>query len=91
MIKPEQFITLHKAVEVYGERNQEDIAIEEMAELTKALIKHRRYNTEETKANIFEEMADCYIMFLQLVIIHGFDNEIVDKKIERLQQRIETE
>lgn len=91
MLKPEQFVTLHKAVETFGVRNQEDVAIEEMSELTKAIIKHRRYNTEETKVNIVEEMADVWIMLLQLSIIYGFNDRIVDEKINRLKQRLEKE
>lgn len=90
-LKPENAETLHKAVKTFGVNSQEDVAIEEMSELTKAIIKNRRYNTEETKANIVEEMADVWIMLLQLSIIHGFDNEIVDKKINRLKQRLTAE
>ena len=83
--------TLRKAVRFFGERQQEDIAIEEMSELTKALIKNRRYNNHETRANVLEEMADVYIMLCQLFVIHGFDEKIVDEKIERLKQTIESE
>jgi NTP pyrophosphatase (non-canonical NTP hydrolase) len=83
--------TLLKAVTVYGERQQEDVAIEELSELIKALIKHRRYNTKETKENIIEELADVYIMLIQLTIIHGFDDSFVNEKIERLKQRLESE
>lgn len=85
----EQTMILTKAVNTFGARNQEDVAIEEMSELIKALIKHRRYNTPETKENILEEIADVVIMICQLTVIHGFDREIVDKKIERLKQRME--
>lgn len=83
--------TFHKAVKVFGARNQEDIAIEEMSELTKALIKHRRYNTECTKEDILEEMVDVYIMLCQLCIIHGFDEEKVYEKVERLSMLLESE
>jgi NTP pyrophosphatase (non-canonical NTP hydrolase) len=80
--------TLLKAVNTFGDRNQEDVAIEEMSELTKAIIKHRRYNTEETKANIREEIADVFIMLVQLIIIHGFDESIIKQKIDRLKNRL---
>lgn len=82
---------LQKAVKFFGERSQEDVAIEEMSELIKALIKNRRYNTHKTRADVLEEMADVYIMLCQLTIIHGFDQRIVDEKIDRLNQRIESE
>ena len=89
MLKIDQMKILLKAVETYGARNQEDVAIEEMSELIKALIKHRRYNTPETKENILEEIADVYIMILQLIAIHGFDKKVLNEKINRLKQRME--
>ena len=80
--------TLLKAVNTFGDRNQEDVAIEEMSELTKAIIKNRRYNTPETKGNIREEIADVFIMLVQLIIIHGFDESIIKQKIDRLKNRL---
>lgn len=82
---------LRKAVEFFGERNQEDVAIEEMSELTKALIKNRRYNNHKTRADVREEMADVFIMLNQLCIIYGFDEQIVNDKIGRLNLMIERE
>lgn len=89
MLKTEQMTVLIKAIETFGTRNQEDVAIEEMSELIKALIKHRRYNTPETKENILEEIADVMIMICQLTVIHGFDVNVVYEKINRLKQRME--
>lgn len=83
--------TLFKAINTYGKKSQEDVAIEEMAELTKALIKNRRYKTPFTVDEIREEMADVYIMLLQLILIYGFDEEIFKKKIDRLKQRLTAE
>lgn len=88
MLNIDEMTVLINAVNTFGARNQEDVAIEEMSELIKALIKHRRYNTPETKENILEEIADVVIMICQLTVIHGFDREIVDEKIERLKQRL---
>lgn len=81
--------TLFKAIATYGSKAQEDIAIEEMAELTKALIKNRRYNTDATRKEVREEMADVYIMLLQLVLMYGFDEKVVKNKIDRLKNRLE--
>ena len=83
--------TLNKAIKTFGERSQEDVAIEEMSELTKAIIKNRRYKTDETRENIREEIADVLIMLVQLIIIHGFDEAIIKRKINRLKQRITAE
>ena len=88
-LSSEEITILINAVKAFGEKHQEDVAIEEMSELTKALIKHRRYNTPETLENILEELADVFIMFCQLIYIHGFDSNIVEEKINRLKQRME--
>lgn len=80
---------LINAVNTFGKKHQEDVAIEEMSELTKAIIKHRRYNTPETKENVLEEIADVMIMICQLTVIHGFDVNVVYEKINRLKQRME--
>ncbi len=67
------------ALYTYGEEPQVDMMIEEMSELTKALLKHRRaqykgcqfnYDRECVKA-VVEEMADVYIVLLQM--IHLYD------------------
>lgn len=56
--------------DTYGLNPQIDIAIEEMAELTKELLKYRRSKESADAAavtkNIVEEMADVQIMLLQL-------------------------
>lgn len=81
-------ITIARAIQTFGTQHQEDVAIEEMSELIKAIIKNRRYGTKETEDNLLEEMADVYIMLIQLMFIHGFDEMIVDNKIRRLKQRL---
>lgn len=88
----EQVKVLEDAIKTFGIDNQSDIAIEEMSELTKAIIKHRRYNTEETREQIKEEIADVQIMVYQLMILYGEQYgvwDIIDSKIERLKKRIE--
>ena len=84
-----QLEVLVKAIKTFGCDNQSDIAIEEMSELTKAIIKHRRYHTDETLANLREEIADVQIMIWQLMIQYGDSEHIMKSKIERLKKRIE--
>lgn len=75
----------------YGTRSQEDVAIEEMAELQKAILKHRRYTGDETRAEIIDEIADVEIMIEQLKIIFSCKKEVesrIDYKIERQIKRI---
>ena len=64
------------------------IAMEEMSELTKELSKSiRGFNNRDA---ILEEVADVYIMLMQVEIIHGIEmNELVamiEKKLERLEE-----
>ena len=75
----------------HGVRSQEDVAIEEMSELQKAIIKNRRYNDENTRKEIIEEIADVEIMLSQLKIIYSCKEEVerlMDYKIEREIKRI---
>ncbi len=89
----EQRKVLQSALDEYGIRNQTDIAIEEMAELTKAIIKCRRENTEIVFDNLFEEIADVLIMLEQLRMHYGevHINNIINQKIDRLKKRIEAD
>ena len=87
----EQTEVLKEALYTFGTDKQLDIAIEEMAELTKAIIKHRRYASRETYENLCEETADVAIMIEQIFMSTNFDDvtKYVDAKIERLKQRLE--
>lgn len=81
--------TLNQAIKVYGPDMQQNIAIEEMSELTKEICKVKR--GMGSKLNLAEEIADVEIMIQQLKIIHDVDS-MVDvfkiKKIERLKERL---
>lgn len=87
-IRPKETEILIDALDTYGVKSQEDMLIEEMSELTKALMKHRRYNTDETLADILEEIADVEITLMQLVLVYGNPIETVEAKLERLKQRV---
>jgi NTP pyrophosphatase (non-canonical NTP hydrolase) len=85
---------LRCAVHTWGEKLQVDMAIEEMAELTKALLKLRRTGGDDEKIrtaleNIREEMADVNIMMAQMAIIYG-DTETEElAKLCRLSMTLE--
>lgn len=89
---------LQKAISKYGNRAQVDMAIEEMSELTKALLKYRRGCPSETVndlqrmgENIIEEAADVLITVAQVIMMYDCDNEIqaaVDLKVNRLRDRL---
>lgn len=96
---------LQKAIDFYGEEAQQDMFIEESSELTKAILKYRRFIAMAKKINedysaenmvfldeIASEIADVYITLKQLVMMLNCDEEVqeqIDYKINRLKKRME--
>ena len=85
---------LQAAIDTYGCESQTDMMIEEMSELTKALLKARRAGFhggliyDALRCDIVEEMADVYIMLNQMCMIYGDPTDVEIKKLERLESRI---
>ena len=84
---------LDRAITAYGAPAQMDMAVEEMAELTKALCKIKRAQAgcEVTAAigNAIEEMADVQIMLDQLRLIFARStDEVEEEKLRRLLGRL---
>ena len=81
--------TFQKAILKYGCTAQITMAVEEMAELLNALAKERRGRA--TRDDIVTEIADVTIMMWQLSLIYGEQSvEMeIERKIKRLQERIE--
>jgi len=97
----DHFEACHKT---YGRQAQEDVLIEEMAELTKAVLKHRRaercgskVGTVNARNAIVDELADVTIMIAQLWAIWEIENiidpewltEWIRNKLERQAIRLE--
>ena len=84
---------LEAAVKTFGNAAQVDMMIEEMSELTKALLKWRRAalidgdNTEDKYNAVLEEMADVQIMLNQMALIFCDSTEYEIAKLERLEKR----
>lgn len=76
-----------KAILLFGKKNQTDMAIEEMSELTKALLKYRRNPCVEKRVAILEEIADVQIMLDQLRIMYDMDDDVNRIQFEK-QQRL---
>ena len=75
-------------IKTFGSRYQILIAIEELSELQKELIKYLR--NKNNQDHISEEMADVDIMLYQLRLIFKNDKKIdqyIKKKTKRTQQR----
>ena len=83
--------TLEKAIATYGKDMQLTVAVEELSELIKEICKNKR--GADNRANIIEEIADCYIMLKQLEIIFDIDindiRHIINNKIDRLKCRLD--
>lgn len=78
------------AVQTYGANAQILIAVEEMAELTKALLKFIRYgNRPAVLESINEERADVEIMLNQLHVIFGDCSDWESIKLSRLADRLD--
>lgn len=87
----------------YGKRNQVDVAIEEMSELVKALIKERRINDNgtidcnsksirktECQNDIREEIVDVFVMLEQLKILFNLKNdELEERMLDKIDRQIE--
>ena len=90
---------LNCAIETYGQYAQEEMMIEEMSELTKAILKLRR-KTESGKLdlskeydNVVEEVADVAIVLDQMKILFGVDAVCAAEtvKLKRLGERLKVE
>ncbi|QNO18826.1 hypothetical protein [Caproicibacterium amylolyticum] len=78
-----------RAIRTYGENSQVDKAVEEMSELTKALLKYRIGFA--TLDEIREEAGDVQIMLEQLRILYGGTSDIEEYKLNRLWARMEVQ
>ena len=103
---PEDMEYIYTNLGTYGKDAQLTKAVEEMSELTKALCKlkecKRKYDTpfnretQEVHSNIEEEIADVFIMLVQLFAIfnpHELVNitKVVWDKLDRLKDNLDKE
>jgi len=82
-----------KCVEKWGFNSQVDRCIEEMAELTKALLKARRHeHPEDWFTSVREEIADVTITLEQMVILFEGEELVpqwIEEKLLRLKRLVE--
>lgn len=80
-----------RALKKYGRTCQEDIALEEMAELTQALYHYRRKKCEVE--DVVSEIADVFLVLESLAIIYGYEEveKVIEEKAARLRNRISEE
>lgn len=82
-----------QCLHTYGADPQIDMTLEEMAELSKALLKNRRSGGSDPKCrdNIVDELADVRIMVRQMEILFQCEDEVesrIDYKVQRQARRL---
>jgi len=77
------------AIDIWGEEAQLDMAIEECAELIKAICKRKRGDAW-AELKVLEEAADVAITIEQLICMYGKGeyNRLYNEKLEKLRQHI---
>ena len=87
----EVFNTYNKAIELYGEKAQKLMAIEEMSELTKEICKDFRGKLD--REHLIEEIVDVIITIDQLIMMYEISGkemqQMCERKMERLKERLE--
>ncbi|MDR2535222.1 MAG: hypothetical protein LBD29_04215 [Treponema sp.] len=82
---------LREAFDTWGKDSQVMMALEEMAELSKELLKNIN-RKKNNKKNITEELADVYVTLESLKIIYNISDielcEIIDKKVLKLKNKL---
>nr|DAV75044.1 MAG TPA: nucleoside triphosphate pyrophosphohydrolase [Caudoviricetes sp.] len=83
--------TYKQAIDLYGEKAQKLVAIEEMSELTKEICKD--FRGQLNREHLIEELADVTITIDQLMMMYEIsEEEIVSmciRKMNRLKERLE--
>ena len=89
MVDKKQRKVLDDAIDRFGGTLQILMAIEEMSELTKELVKNMRHG--DNHASIADEVADVLIMMEQVMMLFGIEDTVksnIDYKVNRLKERI---
>lgn len=75
-------------IDYYGELHQEDKLIEELGELTTAIIKYRQGNN--SIFDVINEIADVYILLEQYCLIHSIrPNTLKEEQDYKITRTIE--
>ena len=77
---------LLNVINTFGPKKQEEMAIEEMSELTTALLHLRRKKCN--KDNVIDEIADVCILMTQLSSMYGSE-KVHTRIIEKLNRQVE--
>ena len=76
-----------KIITHYGEQAQKAKAIEELCELATLLA--REQTGRVTEKELIEEIADCYNMLDQLLVIYDIDDDVTKTRIKKIDRTID--
>lgn len=76
--------THQRALNKFGENSQKEMLIEEMSELTQAILKDRRGR----ESNISEEIADVQVVLDQIKLLHPDWKTWEQIKLKRLEEML---
>ncbi len=87
-LAPEPTIAARSAIETWGDYEQRQIAVEELAELIVALKHYERHRVDDDA--VVEEIADVCVVLSQLAVMFGHDRieARVREKTERLMREV---
>lgn len=75
----------------YGCEYEIDRCIEEMSELTKALLKDRRDSSYDTMVNILYEFADVLFTLTHIQVMYEFSDAMIDEAFNKALERFKWE
>ena len=76
-----------KMIEKNGKNKQVLVAVEEMQELSKELLKNVNRDVKNRK-EILEELADVLLMSMQLITIYNIDGKEIERVWEEKIKRV---
>lgn len=85
---PPPSIAARSAIETWGDYEQRQIAVEELAELIVALKHYERHRVHDEA--VIEEIADVCVVLSQLAVMFGHERitDRVREKTERLMKQV---
>lgn len=79
------------AVNKYGADFEIDRCIEEMSELTKALLKDRRDSSYDTMEDILYELGDVLFTLTHIQVMYEFSDAVIDEAFNKALERFKWE
>jgi NTP pyrophosphatase (non-canonical NTP hydrolase) len=86
---PEQTDIMQRAVAKYGAKAQTNKAVEELAELIRAITRYETEQSDQRRLNLIEELADVKIMIEEVIMINRISQEAIQNDIKVKLNRLD--